>query len=187
MLCVTICFGQTRWKFRSDNYLGFSAGELGSYGLVQTVNGLYRGPWFLGLGTGLDYYRFRSVPVFLSLTRDIPVAPKRGGFFLTLNGGINLPWYQQNALPYGVVSDKLYPGVWWNAGLGYRWKLSEHSNKALLFTAGYGVKRLSEHQKGAPGCIGCLMYNSYMLADNPQTYDYDYVNRVWLFGVGFQF
>ena len=68
ILVVTTSRAQHSWKFRSDNYAGIATGEMGSYGLFQTINGLYKGPWFLGLGTGLDYYRFRSVPLFLSVT-----------------------------------------------------------------------------------------------------------------------
>lgn len=198
VLCGALAFGQAKLKFRSDNYLGFSAGELGSYGRVQTVNGVATGPWFLGLGTGLDYYRYRSVPIFLSLTRDIPVAlkkggrdipvaPKRGGLFINLNGGIDQPWVHPGQLPYGIVSDKFYAGTWWNAGLGYRWKLSPKTDKALLVTAAYGVKKLSERQKGQDLCFGCVLYTPDMQTENPATYEYDYVNRVWLFSVGFQF
>lgn len=185
--CTTLCFGQSdrpnRWKFRSDEYVGMISGEMGGYAMIQTANGLYHGPWFLGLGTGLDYYRYRSVPLFLSLTRDIPVVPRTGGLFVILNGGINLPWYSRDPLPYDIGSSKFHSGIWWNTGLGYRWKLSPKSDKALLISAAYGVKKLSEHQVGSPPYIDCL---SCVMA-RANTYDYDYVNRVWMLNIGFQF
>jgi hypothetical protein len=186
--CVTLCFGQSnRWKFRSDNYFGTTSGEMGSYGMLQTVNGLYNGPWFLGLGAGLDYYRFQSVPLFLSVTRDIPVAPRRGGFYLLANGGINLPWYSRDQMPFGNGSSEFHPGVWWNTGLGYRWKLSAGSDKALLITAAYGVKKLREHQATKPYVPGIIEPCPACQMAPVQTYDYDYVNRTWMLNIGFQF
>src|SRR5580693_5768021 len=74
----------TSWKFRSDDYLGLAAGQWGNSGLLQSVNGFYKGPWFAGLGVGMDNYRFRSVPLFVSLTRDLSVYTKKRGFFLNL-------------------------------------------------------------------------------------------------------
>jgi len=206
-LCVTLCFGQgdgqgsgkstgqgaekstgqgsgkSTWKFRSDEYLGTVSGQMGSYGLVETVNGVYKGPWFLGLGTGLDYYRYRSVPLFLSVTRDLLGAPKIGKLYVLANGGINFPWYNQAQLPYGVKSIKFYPGVWWNAGLGYRARLSRAADRAILFSVSYGMKKLSERQKGQTICPTCYLVE----VQNPPTNEYEYLNRVLLFAVGFQF
>jgi hypothetical protein len=191
-LAVTFCFGQSAgagrngWKFRSEENVGMAFGEMGGYGLVETINGLYKGSWFLGLGAGVDYYRFRSVPLFVSVTRDLPVGPKKHGLYVFANGGINLPWYNRDPLPDGIGTSQFHPGIWWNTGLGYKWKLSSQSDKALLVSASYGLKKLSEHQVGAypPGapidCPACLMLAL-------PRYDYEYVNRVLLFSVGFQF
>jgi hypothetical protein len=189
LLLVVVCIffasagnGQASWRFRSDNYLGTAIGQLGSYGQVETVNGLYKGPWFVGLGTGMDFYRFRTVPLYLSVTRDLFGAAKKSGFFLNLNGGITLPWGIDHPLPFDVVSSTFSPTVLWSGGLGYRQKLSAKTDKALLFTASYEVKNLTEHQTGAI-CYACTNQEP----QTPQTYEYDYVNRVFLLSVGFQF
>ena len=182
-LCLTVnaCFAQ--WKFRSDNYLGLSSGEWGNSGLIQTINGLYKGPWFLGLGAGLDNYRFRSIPLFLSLTRDLPAFSKRRGLFVDLDGGTNLPWYTRTLSPYdGFTSSKFYPGPWWSASLGYRWKLSAQTRKALLLSAGYGMKKLREDLTG-PSASTC--YNSSACNAGPQTYICEYLSRTLFFRIGF--
>jgi hypothetical protein len=70
----------------------------------------------------------------------------------------------------------------WTGGLGYRQKLSAKTDKALLFTASYAVKRLIEHQKGL-SCFGCTIQEP----PSPENYEYDYVNRVFLLSIGFQF
>lgn len=181
-LCMTVCFGQSAWKFRSDNYAGLAAGELGSYGQVQTVNGLYRGPWFLGLGAGLDYYRFRSIPLFLSVTRDLPAFSKRSGLFVHLDGGIDLPWYKRPLAPYEWISSTFHSGSYWSAGLGYKWRLSDHTDKALLLSAGYSMKKLREDQTTQSGCL-----NPGVCDITTQTYVYEYMNHTLQFAVGFQF
>ena len=185
--CVIVCSAQA-WKYRSDNYIGLSAGEWGEYGLVQTINGLYQGPWFIGAGAGLDNYRFRSVPLFLAVTRDLPVPGiKRGGFFVGLDGGTNLPWYKRTIESYDeFTSSKFHAGAWWSVGVGYKWKLSERSRKALLLSVDYSEKRLKETETGpAQPCYtsSCAL----IINSSQQTYIYDYLNRVFLFKVGFQF
>ena len=184
----------TSWKFRSDDYLGLAAGQWGNYGLLQTVNGLSKGPWFLGLGAAMDNYRFRSVPLFASVTRDLPAfwkssgkggangSGKRSGLFLNLDGGINLPCYHRDLIYAGEgLSSKFQAGSWWSAGLGYKWKLAARTDKALLVSVNYSEKRLKEVQTFASPCdpMTCGFGN--------ERYLYEYLNRVFLFAVGFQF
>jgi hypothetical protein len=188
-LCELFCSAQA-WKYRSDNYAGLSAGQWGNYGLLQTVHGVYNGPWFIGAGAGLDNYRFRSVPLFLSVTRDLPVpAIKRGGLFVNLDGGTNLPWYKRTVEPYaGFTESKCHAGAWWSAGVGYKWKLSPAagSRKALLLSVNYSEKRLKETETGVQGL--CYALNCSVIGNpNQQTYIYAYLNRVFLFKLGFQF
>jgi len=182
-LSVTVCSAQ---KFRSDNYLGLSTGQWGTGGLIQTVNGFYKGPWFLGLGAGLDNYRFRSVPLFLSLTRDLPAFSKRSAFFVDLDAGTNLPWYTRKLSPYdGSTSSKFYSGLYWSASLGCKWKLSGQTGKALLLSAGYSMKKLREDQT-APStlCTGPSPGPCDLVTQN---YMYEYLNRTLFLTIGFQF
>lgn len=181
VLCVTACFGQHAWRFRSDNYGGLSIGQMGSYGQVQTVNGLSRGPWFVGLGTGLDYYRLRNVPLFLSVTRDL-LTDKRSGLFLILDGGIDLAWYKREPPSYQDMSSTFRAGPYWSTGLGYRWRLSEAGRRALLFSATYGMKKLTERQIIKGGC-----YDPPACTVNSETDTYQYTDRTLRVGVGVEF
>jgi hypothetical protein len=192
-LSVSVCSAQSTllsegqaWKFRSTDYVGLSSGQWGSIGLVQTINGLYKGPWFVGLGAGLDNYRFRSIPLFLALTRDLPAFSKRSGLFVDLEGGINLPWYTLTLPAYeGITSSKFYPGLWGSASLGYKWKLSVHSRKALLFSAGYSMKKMRQDQTAAEVIIPC--YYAGVCNTSQQTYVYEYLVRTLIFRIGLQF
>ena len=178
-LCVTACFGQHAWRFRSDSYGGLSIGQLGSYGQLQTVNGLTRGPWFVGLGAGLDYYRFRNVPLFLSATRDL-LSNKRNALFVILDGGADLPWYKREPQMYQVSSFRA--GPFWTTGLGYRFRFSDAGRRALLFSATYGASKLTERQTTTGGCSdppACTI--------NSETDTFDYTNRTLRIGVGVEF
>lgn len=185
-LCAGVCAGQAPWKFRSDNYFGLAAGEVGEQGHLQTVNGLYKGPWFLGLGAGVDDYRYRSIPLFLSVTRDLPAFGNRSGLFLYLEGGIDLPWYKRTLNAYQeqmIISDKFQAGPWGSAGLGYKWRICARTDKALLFSAGYSMKKLTEKVVSKSQCYTY----SCPLEPMQQTYIYDYLNHTFLFLVGFRF
>jgi hypothetical protein len=193
--CVIVCSAQA-WTYRSDNYAGLSSGEWGNYGLLQTVHGVYHGPWFIGGGAGLDYYLFRSVPLFLSVTRDLPVPFKHGGlpvkrrgFYVELDGGTNLPWYKRTIEPFDEFTEsKFHAGGWWSAGVGYKWKLSAaaQSRKALLLSVAYSEKRLKETVIGP--AQPCYTSSCPMIVNTgQQTYIYEYLNRVFLFKLGFQF
>ena len=181
-LTTSVC-GQGRWKFRSDNTVGVVAGELGNFAQVQTVNGVYKGPWSFGLGTGLDYYRFRTLPLYLSVMRNLSGTAKGSGFFIRLNGGILVPWFSGYPIPYGVVTRSFTPGFWGNGGLGYRQELSDKSKTAFLFTISYGVKELTERQTSQTVCFACVPQEP----QTTQTIEYRYVNHVLLFAVGFEF
>jgi hypothetical protein len=174
-------------KFRSDTYVGISSGQWGNYGLVQTVNGYYKGPWFLGLGAGLDNYRFRSFPLFLALTRDLPAFSKGSGLFVDLDAGINLPWYTRPLPLYdGFTSSKFHAGLWWSAGLGYKWMLSARNRKALLISVAYSEKKLKEVEIGP--IHPCYTSSCAMILNTgQQTYSYEYLYRVFLLKIGFQF
>src|SRR6202012_2153650 len=114
VLCASVCMGQQGLKFRNENYVGVTSGQLGGYGSVQTVNGVYKGPWFVGLGAATDYYEYRSVPLFVSVQRDLIPGGNGGaknggssggdgttrigggsGFFVRLDGGVDVPWYKR--------------------------------------------------------------------------------------------
>jgi len=168
--CLWLLSGQAQgpWKFRSVEYGGILTGEKGTFGQIQSINGLYKGSWFLGVGAGLDYYRFRSIPLFLSVNKDL--MPHKNGLFLSLDGGVNYPWYKRHySQPQFAPLSIFHPGAYWSASLGYKLKMSPRG-KELLLSAGYSFKKLKEdYRYYFPPCIqgGCPMTSP------PDHYDYD--------------
>jgi hypothetical protein len=175
---VIVCLGalfsmdgraQSSWKFTSAEYAGMLWGEAGNYGQIQTINGVSSRSWFLGLGAGLDYYRFRSLPLFLSLTRQL--MPSKNGLFLNLDGGINFPLYHRPSDGYytpGFSTSNFSVGPYWNAGLGYKIKIPGHKKDwGLSVLGGYSYKGLKEKA------------DTY-----PDPSDFDYRNKRWSLKVG---
>jgi len=82
---------QNKVAFSTQNYVGLLIGGSDNSPQLQTINGIRFNKWFTGIGTGIDWYYQRSVPVFLSLERGFRVTPKKNIYFSS-GAGINFPW-----------------------------------------------------------------------------------------------
>ena len=70
----TNCFAQqnktSKIRFQSVINIGLLEGEKGSAFQLQTINGIKYKSWFVGAGVGLDYYRYRTIPLFAELRKE---------------------------------------------------------------------------------------------------------------------
>src|SRR5688572_26776039 len=83
---------KSKIKFNSINTFGVAAGESRPFGLLQTVNGVMYNNYFGGIGAGLDYYSYRTIPVFIDLRRSIGKLNKG---FIYADLGYNFPWKEK--------------------------------------------------------------------------------------------
>src|SRR5688572_22425237 len=111
---------QQRWNFRSQNYIGLLEGQDGSAFQLQTINGFQYATWFGGIGTGLDYYMYRTIPLFLSFNKDL--SSQNRSFYFSVDGGINFAWLKetQRTRWNDFISQDYSPGLFWSGGLGYK-------------------------------------------------------------------
>jgi hypothetical protein len=116
--------------------LGVVAGESTAKPLFQLTSGFYYKKWFAGIGAGLDYYNLKSIPVFA----DYKICfGKKESYFLYANGGYNFPFGNKtNDQGFIKPIERYYGGLYVDAGLGCRIRLSSHHR--LLFSAGYSRK-----------------------------------------------
>ncbi|HEX4852503.1 MAG TPA: hypothetical protein VFV08_16925 [Puia sp.] len=146
LFCSLLCLftsGQAtksnRWQFHSLNQAGLLEGGSGSAFQLQTINGVAYKGWYSGIGVGLDYYYFRSIPLFLDLRKNFKLGS--GYIFPYGDGGIQFPWLtdtQMNDLQ-NRFGNKEYSNGWYlDLGLGY--KIILKSKLALLLSAGYSYK-----------------------------------------------
>ena len=124
--------------FSSINQLGLMVGELNEAFQIQTINGFRYKSWVAGVGIGLDEYRFRSVPFFLNLRKELWIKPNTP--FLYNDIGLNFPWVKNNQKVYFASGD-FKKGFYYDAGLGYKITLRK---QALIFSAGFSLKQLKE-------------------------------------------
>src|SRR3954471_10659348 len=66
-----IKINKSRIKFQAEVQVGPLDGQRGTYIQLQSVNGVSYKGYFLGIGTGLDYYFMRSIPLFLELKKNL--------------------------------------------------------------------------------------------------------------------
>lgn len=112
---------------------------------VQLSGGIAKGPWGIGLGAGVDYYRVRTAPVFIDLKYHPGVEQK---YFLYTNLGYNIAWplTSQNRLdaswwrssPQSSFSN----GVYTDFGIGYY--LGKGPTKGIVLSLGYSMKTITE-------------------------------------------
>lgn len=152
LLCVIAQMqAQTQLKpsFHSIEQLALVNGNDAVSGALQTVNGFAIGNWFAGIGAGLDFYRYRSVPLFIDLRRSVSMN-KGNKLFVYADGGYNLPWVTKKAEHYTIwgwptnseTRYKYNGGVYTDAGVGYAVHFS--NGYALLLSTGYSHKYFRE-------------------------------------------
>ena len=142
---------QKKYSFRSQNFVGVLEGNEKTALQFQTINGCGCGNWFVGIGTGIDAYLYRSVPLFLSINRNFLLAKKN--FFLSFDGGTNYAWYNR---PVGnwsnIISSKFSPSLYWGTGIGYK-AFMKNKKDAIVLSLGYSFKQLKEVQESTVFCL----------------------------------
>ncbi len=113
---------------------GLLEGERGSAFGLQTVQGLKYKTWSAGIGTGLDYYHTRSIPLFLDLRKTF--SKKDKGAFVYADGGYAFPWL--TTADKANFINKAKAGAYFDAGVGYGFALKKKNR--LFFSAGYSYK-----------------------------------------------
>jgi len=162
-------------NFSTQVIAGLLEGGEGSALQLQTINGWHYEKWFAGLGTGLDYYMFRSVPLFISVNRYLDPGSNR--FLIQADVGMNIPWISREITRFNnLVSDDFKPGLYWNGGIGFS---AGGKKNNLVITMGYSYKHTKEIQQKQVFCINppCP----------PSVEEYRYYLRRFSLRVGWQF
>lgn len=134
-------------KFHSLQQVGMINGNGAVSGLIQTINGVELNQWFAGAGVGIDFYRYRSVPLFIDVKRFFGLR-NNNALFVYADAGYNQPWLgpRKEMFSWGNGSRETQSnykgGLYSDAGLGYALRFKK-GNKMLL-SAGYSYKYFKE-------------------------------------------
>lgn len=127
-----------KFSFASYNGTGILLGQNNPHLSLQTVNGVQYGPWFAGVGLGIDYYYMRTIPVFIDLRRLI--IPKKN-LYLFADAGVNYPYIKKQREDEMWYKSDYQQGMYLDGGVGYLFSTDKQTG---FFSIGYSSKRLRE-------------------------------------------
>ena len=162
------------FQFHSINNVGLLEGQAGSAFQLQTINGVQHQSWFAGIGVGLDYYRYRTIPLFIDVRKEF--GEKKNKFFVYADAGINFSWVTDKQKMLYATNDKFKNGFYFDAGAGY--KISVNKNNSLLLSVGYSFKKVEEDN------ITYFITPGWPII-SPEKYDYS-LNRL-VIKIGWEF
>lgn len=126
--------------------VGLVNGDHAVSGQVMLLAGKMKKNLGIGIGAGIDYYKVRTVPLFLDLRRNFSLAGR--SLFVYLNLGYNIASplssdYQSAGYSwYSKDNDRFANGCYGDLGFGYL--LSEKKHKTFFISIGYTVKSITE-------------------------------------------
>ena len=126
-------------KFQTSIGAGLLVGHSESSVNWQLVNGFKINNWFGGIGAGVDYYRYRTVPLFLSARRERLF---HSNFFAFADAGLAIPAVRDNQRKEFVVRDKYYPGFYSETGIG--WAIPANKKLSVRVSLGYSFRTVRE-------------------------------------------
>ena len=135
-------------KFASVNSLGLLAGSRGEALSIQTIAGLKVKKWFAGIGTGLDFYEVRTIPLFADVRWQLRAINTP---YIYGDIGTNFLWLKTENQFQQSKPGSSSPQLYYETGIGY--KLYFANKKAMFFSAGYNTKQVKQSFKsffGAP-------------------------------------
>lgn len=147
-LLSTNLVAQTEIVKKSTSYLmpqiALLNGSSGVGSQAQLAGGLVKNNWNFGLGTGIDYYELRSVPLYADVRYHFGKAKKA---FVYANIGYNFAWAQNiddrvYIVPPVMNTLKQSGGLYADFGIGYDIRFGK--NHSLALSTGYSVKQLHE-------------------------------------------
>jgi hypothetical protein len=123
---------------------GMVAGKSGRDFQVQAIASVPYKSWFAGIGGGLDYYYWRTVPLFVDVRKTFS---KPHALFLYGDAGWDLPWIKKS------MGDSWYQqhfesGLYYDIGGGWNFKMGRRNG--LLLSTGYSGKNLNEIRNANP-------------------------------------
>jgi hypothetical protein len=123
--------------------IGLLNGDHSASAQVKLTGGIQKNRWMFGLGTAIDYYKIRTVPVFA----DVRYAfGKKANYFSYANFGADFVWpletqYSQRYIMGLYTENTFNSGIYADLGVGYAFKGDK--KQGLVISIGYSLKTLS--------------------------------------------
>jgi hypothetical protein len=127
-----------KWKYTGIVQGGLIGGSSELNYTAQTIQGIQKGPWLLGIGAGIDNYVVPGIPVVAH--GQFNYGKKRAKPFVYAQGGPQIPWAknQWNDQILGVDQYEMKTGWLAEGGIGYSFPMGKHLK--LISSLGYSTK-----------------------------------------------
>ena len=145
-----VSFGQkknTAYKFHSINNISLMNGDNEVSAGLQSINGFQKGNLFAGVGLGLDYYLYRSVPLFADFRYEL--GKTKNKFFAYADGGVNFDWVEEKYYNGPIFiwdgnnnSSEFHNGAYTDLGFGYI--VGTKKGGGLVLSLGHSYKSLEK-------------------------------------------
>ena len=145
-----VSFGQKKnatYKFHSINSISLINGNNATTAGLQSINGFQKGNLFAGVGIGLDYYLYRTVPLFADFKYEF--GKTKNKFFAYADGGVNFDWVEEeyNEGPIFIWdgsrnTSEFHNGAYTDVGLGYM--VGTKKGGGLVLSLGHSYKSLEK-------------------------------------------
>ncbi|MEO9209464.1 MAG: hypothetical protein ABI208_00105 [Ginsengibacter sp.] len=143
----TISAQKNKIKFQSINQFAVIGGESKIATAFQTVNGIECSNFLLGVGIGVDNYRYRTFPLFLDGRWNFG-EEKRG--FIYGDIGYNFPMKNKPGKEIYYYDSYQFTGsIYTDIGIGFQVPLYKRSS--FLISGGYCYKKL-QSKIGVTAC-----------------------------------
>ena len=150
MPVTLVSFGQkknTAYKFHSINNIALVNGDNAVSTGLQSINGFQKGNLFAGVGIGLDYYLYRTVPLFADFRYQF--GKTKNKFFAYADGGVNFDWVEEDysdgpifIWDGNINSTQFHDGAYTDLGLGYM--VGSKKGGGLILSLGHSYKSLKK-------------------------------------------
>jgi hypothetical protein len=136
------------WKYAGMVQGGLIAGSSELNYSVQTIQGIQKGPWLLGIGAGIDNYVAPGFPIVAH--GQFHYGKRRSKPFVYAQAGPHIPWATNDwdDKIWGVDQYELKTGWLAEGGIGYSIPLSRRFK--LLSSLGYSTKQVNYDEVQMP-------------------------------------
>jgi hypothetical protein len=150
-LSFTTSFAQQkRFSFQGAAQVGLLEGEMGSAFQFGAMGGIKKNTWIASVGTGLDYYRVRSIPLYLNLQKNL--FNKDNTPFVYLGAGYHFLWLPEVFSEWSWPSAlKTKGGVYYHGGIGYQ--VPAFKKTSLFFATAFSGKEYHEEYLQTNPCL----------------------------------
>jgi hypothetical protein len=129
-----------RWKYTGIVQGGLIGGSSEINYSAQTIQGVQKGPWLLGIGAGIDNYVLPGFPVVAH--GQYHYGKRRSQPFVYAQAGPHIPWAKNewDDKIWETNQYELKTGWLAEGGIGYRFPMGKKLN--LLTSLGYSFKQV---------------------------------------------